>query len=50
MAEPISNEEKAKEDGMSFMANDGYMPWAYDLEGAERLWKESFVLVRLKEE
>lgn len=47
MAEPVSSEEKAKEEGMSFMANDGYMPWAYDVEGAERFWKESFGLVGL---
>ena len=50
MAEPVSSEEKAKEEGMSSMANDGYMPWVYDAEGAERLWKESFGLVGLKEE
>jgi NAD(P)-dependent dehydrogenase (short-subunit alcohol dehydrogenase family) len=50
MADAISNEEKAKEEGMSYITNDGYMPWAYDNEGAERLWKESFGLVGLKEE
>ena len=50
MAEPVSNEERAKEEGMSYMANDGYMPWAYDAEGAERLWKESFGLVGLDEQ
>jgi NAD(P)-dependent dehydrogenase (short-subunit alcohol dehydrogenase family) len=46
----ISNEEKAKEEGMFFFANDGYSPWAYDEEGEERLWKESFAMVGLKAE
>lgn len=50
MAEGISNEEKAKEEGMTYMANDGYKEWAYDAEGAERLWRESFGLVGLKDE
>ncbi|KAH6908806.1 hypothetical protein BKA70DRAFT_1278886 [Coprinopsis sp. MPI-PUGE-AT-0042] len=47
--EPIGYEEKAKQEGMTFMANDGYQPWAYDEAGEERLWKESFGMVGLEE-
>ena len=47
MADALSTEEKAKEEGMTYMANDGYHAWAYDKEGAERLWRESFGLVGL---
>ncbi|KAH6908807.1 hypothetical protein BKA70DRAFT_1222394 [Coprinopsis sp. MPI-PUGE-AT-0042] len=47
--EQISWEEKAKEEGMFYMANDGYHPWAYDEAGEERLWKESFGMVGLEE-
>ncbi|KAF9691044.1 hypothetical protein EKO04_011056 [Ascochyta lentis] len=50
MADAVSNEEKAKEEGMFYMANDGYKEWAYESEGAERLWRESFGLVGLVEE
>ena len=46
----ISNEEKAKEEGMSFFANDGYFPWVYNEEAEERLWKESFGMVGLEAE
>lgn len=45
----ISHEEKAGQEGMFHMANDGYLPWAYDEEGEERLWKESVGMVGLKE-
>ncbi|KAH6873974.1 short-chain dehydrogenase [Coprinopsis sp. MPI-PUGE-AT-0042] len=47
--EPIGYDEKAKQEGMTFMANDGYKPWAYDEAGEERLWKESFGMVGLAE-
>ncbi|KAH6908803.1 short-chain dehydrogenase [Coprinopsis sp. MPI-PUGE-AT-0042] len=47
--EQVSSEEKEKEEGMFFMANDGYKPWAYDEAGEERLWKESFGMVGLEE-
>ncbi|KAF2994716.1 hypothetical protein E8E13_003378 [Curvularia kusanoi] len=47
MAEARSAEETARDEGMSHMANDGYHAWAYDIEGAERLWRESFGMVRL---
>ncbi|KAF2628164.1 short chain dehydrogenase [Macroventuria anomochaeta] len=50
MAEALSNEEKAKEEGMHYMANDGYQKWAYDGEGAERLWRESLGLVGIEAE
>ncbi|KAJ4359212.1 hypothetical protein N0V95_002378 [Ascochyta clinopodiicola] len=49
VAEAVSNEEKAKEEGIFYMANDGYGEWAYDGEGAERLWRESFEMVGLVE-
>ncbi|KAH6908809.1 short-chain dehydrogenase [Coprinopsis sp. MPI-PUGE-AT-0042] len=45
--EQISYDEKAKEEGMFFMANDGYKPWAYDEESEERLWRESFGNINL---
>lgn len=48
LAETVSNEEKAKEEGMSYMANDGFKEWAYNEDGAERLWNESFDLVGLE--
>lgn len=50
MAEAVSTEEKAKEEGMFYFANDGYNDWAYDAEGAERLWRESFGMVGLEEQ
>jgi NAD(P)-dependent dehydrogenase (short-subunit alcohol dehydrogenase family) len=48
--EGISHEEMAKEEGMSFFSNGGYQPWAYNEEGEERLWRESFGMVGLKAE
>ena len=50
VAEARSSEETAKDEGMTHMANDGYHAWAYDSEGAERLWRESFALVGLDAE
>lgn len=50
LAEARSSEETAKDEGMTHMANDGYHAWAYDSEGAERLWRESFALVGLDTE
>ncbi|KAJ4993630.1 WW domain-containing oxidoreductase [Stagonosporopsis vannaccii] len=47
VAEAPSTEEKAKEEGMSYMGNDGYHAHAYDTEGAERLWRDSLTLVGL---
>lgn len=47
VAEAPSTEEVAKEEGMSYMGNDGYHKHAYDAEGAERLWKDSFKMVGL---
>lgn len=47
---PTSYEEKAKQPGMWGMANDGWKPWVYDEAKQERLWKESFGMVGLKEE
>lgn len=32
-----------------FWTDDGYAPWAFNEEGEERLWKESFGMVGLKE-
>lgn len=49
VAEAKSVEETAKDEGMTFFANDGFHAWAYDAEGAERLWKESFGMVGLEE-
>jgi NAD(P)-dependent dehydrogenase (short-subunit alcohol dehydrogenase family) len=37
-------------EGVDFWANDGYAPHAFDEEGEERLWKESFGMVGLKGE
>ncbi|KAH6633747.1 short-chain dehydrogenase [Boeremia exigua] len=50
VAEAPSTEEKGKEEGMSYFGNDGYHAWAYDVEGAAKLWSDSFKLVGLAEE
>jgi NAD(P)-dependent dehydrogenase (short-subunit alcohol dehydrogenase family) len=50
LTEQASLEERAKEEDMYENANEGYAPWAYDEESEERLWKESFGMVGLKEE
>lgn len=49
MAVAVTREEKEKEEGMFYFGNDGYKEWAYDAEGAERLWRESFALVGLEQ-
>lgn len=50
LAEPGRFEDREKEEGMEFWANDGWKAWAYDEEGAERLWRESFGMVGLEQE
>ncbi|KAH6010616.1 hypothetical protein HBI83_165610 [Parastagonospora nodorum] len=46
----VSADERVKE-GDGFLFSDyGYMPWAYDEENEERLWKESLKMVGLKAE
>ncbi|KAH5124124.1 hypothetical protein HBI31_062740 [Parastagonospora nodorum] len=48
--EQVSADERVKE-GDGFLFSDyGYMPWAYDEENEERLWKESLKMVGLKAE
>lgn len=37
-----------KNKGISDRHNDGYATWAYDAESEERLWRESFGLVKLE--
>jgi NAD(P)-dependent dehydrogenase (short-subunit alcohol dehydrogenase family) len=50
LTEQASREERAKEEGMYEKANEGYAAWAYNEEGEERLWKESFGMVGLEAE
>ncbi|KAF2275370.1 NAD(P)-binding protein [Westerdykella ornata] len=38
------------QENVSFLEDQGYADWAFDPEGEERLWKESFAMVGLKEE
>ena len=49
LAEMGTREEEAGKEGMYESANEGYAEWAYDEEGEERLWKESFGMVGLEE-
>jgi NAD(P)-dependent dehydrogenase (short-subunit alcohol dehydrogenase family) len=48
--EQKSQEERSKEEGMFQAANEGYKKGTYDEEGEERLWRDSFGMVGLKEE
>jgi NAD(P)-dependent dehydrogenase (short-subunit alcohol dehydrogenase family) len=52
MTEQASREEVAKQEGMAenVFANEGYESWAYDEASEERLWRESFGMVGLKDE
>jgi NAD(P)-dependent dehydrogenase (short-subunit alcohol dehydrogenase family) len=48
--EQVKADERVKE-GDGFLFSDyGYMPWAYDEENEERLWKESLKMVGLEAE
>lgn len=49
-AEQKSHEETGKEEGMFYSANEGFAAWAYDEEGEEKLWRESFGLVGFQAE
>lgn len=49
LAVPGRYEELEKEGATDVWSNDGWKEWAYDEEGAERLWRESFGLVGLEE-
>jgi hypothetical protein len=33
-----------------FIGDDGYAPWAYDEEGANTLWKDSFKMVGMQDD
>ncbi|KAI4681718.1 uncharacterized protein J4E84_007313 [Alternaria hordeiaustralica] len=49
LVEMGTREEEAGKEGMYESANEGYAAWAYDEEGEERLWRESFGMVGLEE-
>jgi hypothetical protein len=40
----------AHPDEPMFIGDDGYAPWTYDVEGAQRLWKDSCKMVGIEDD